>query len=452
MLQSLVIPALGTLQHELHTTQSTATWVLTAYLLSSSIFAPIMGRIGDMIGKERVLVTALVFMATGSLLGALAPSIGVMIAARVIQGISGGVLPLGFGIIRDEFPKTNVAGAVGALNALGTGAAGLGLVLAGPIQDLLGYRWLFWLPMILAIIAAGLVMLFVPESPVRSPGRISVLPAIFLGGWLLAFLVALSEAPKLGWSSGKILGLVATAVVLAVGWVASEKRAATPLIDMNMMRRRAVWTNNLVALLAGVAMFGMAFLPQFVQTPKHAGYGFGASVSASGLMLVPWNVASFAVGMSSGRLARKVSGKLRVIVGCVIGSAAMAFLAFEHEHQWQIYATTAVMGAGLGMINAAVAALIVAGVPPAQTGAASGMNANIRTIGGSFGTAMMATIVSSRLRSDGLPEEAGYTAGFAMLAAALGLAALAGLLIPVLKRPASTADESIAIGASTPVL
>src|SRR5215813_5788348 len=132
LLQSLVIPVLTTVQHELHTTQSAVTWVLTAYLLSASIMTPILGRVGDMMGKKRVFVATLLALAVGSLLAALATSIGVMILARVIQGVGGGMLPVAFGIIRDEFPVPRIAGAVGLIASLTAVGAGLGIVLAGP--------------------------------------------------------------------------------------------------------------------------------------------------------------------------------------------------------------------------------------------------------------------------------------------------------------------------------
>ena len=301
LLQSLVIPVLTTVQHELHTTQSAVTWVLTAYLLSASIMTPILGRIGDMTGKKRVFVATLVALAVGSLLAAVAPSIGVLIVARVIQGFAGGMLPVAFGIIRDEFPAEKVAGAVGVIAALTAVGAGLGIVLAGPIVEALDYHWLFWLPLILTVAAAVSAILFVPESPERTPGRISWLPALLLSGWLVALLVALSEAPSWGWGSASVLGLLAVAVVLAGAWALAELRATTPLIDMKMMRRTAVWTNNLVALLLGVGMYAtFAFLPEFVQTPTAAGYGFGASITRSGLMLLPSAVTMFIVGLFAG--------------------------------------------------------------------------------------------------------------------------------------------------------
>jgi EmrB/QacA subfamily drug resistance transporter len=435
LLQSLVIPVLTTVQHQLHTTQDTATWVLTAYLLSASVMTPILGRVGDMIGKERVFVATLIALAVGSLLAALAPSIGIMIVARVIQGLAGGMIPVAFGIIRDEFPADKVAGAVGALASLTAVGAGLGIVLAGPIVNALNYHWLFWLPMILTIIAAVSAVFFVPESPVRTPGRISWVPAVLLSGWLVALLVALSEAPVWGWGSGRILGLLAAAVVLAAAWGIAELRAATPLIDMKMMRRPAVWTNNMVSLLLGVGMYAtFAFLPEFVQTPSSAGYGFGASITKSGLMLLPSAVTMFVTGMFTGRLTARLGGKVLVVAGCLIGAGAMSILAFAHHQQWEIYTSSALMGVGFGLAFSAMSALIVMAVPASQTGVASGMNANIRTIGGSIGSAAMASIVTSRLAPSGLPLDSGYTTGFAVMTGALVLAAGAGLLIPAVRR------------------
>jgi EmrB/QacA subfamily drug resistance transporter len=443
LLQSLVIPVLTTVQHQLHTTQDTVTWVLTAYLLSASVMTPILGRVGDMIGKERVFVATLVALAVGSLLAAVAPSIGVMIVARVIQGVAGGMIPVAFGIIRDEFPADKVPGAIGTLASLTAVGGGLGIVLAGPIVDALDYHWLFWLPMILTVAAAVAAVLFVPESPIRTAGRISWLPAVLLSTWLVALLVALSEAPEWGWGSGRVLGLLAGAVVLAGGWVTAELRAARPLIDMKMMRRTAVWTNNMVSLLLGVGMYAtFAFLPEFVQTPSAAGYGFSASITRAGLMLLPSAVTMFITGMFAGRLAVRLGGKTLVTGGCLIGAAAMAVLAFAHQQQWEIYFAAALMGVGFGLAFSAMSALIVMAVPASQTGVASGMNANIRTIGGSIGSAAMASIVTSRLASSGLPLESGYTTGFAVMTGALVLAAVAGLLIPAARRLRRQADAA----------
>jgi MFS family permease len=269
---------------------------------------------------------------------------------------------------------------------------------------------------------------------------------VLLSAWLVALLVALSEAPVWGWGSARVLGLLAVAVVACAAWIAAELRAVTPLIDMAMMRLPAVWTNNLVALLIGVGMYAtFAFLPEMVQTPRSAGYGFGASITQSGLMLLPWSVLMFGTGQFTGRLLSRFGGKALVVSGCLIGAASLAMLAFAHSAVWEIYLADSLMGIGFGLAFPAMAALIVDAVPASQTGVASGMNANVRTIGGSIGSALMASIVTARLLPSGLPREAGYTGGFAAMTAALLLAAAAGLLIPAGRRVLAAAGPAGAV-------
>jgi len=447
LLQSLVTPVLPTLEAALGTNQSDVTWVLTAYLLSASISTPILGRLGDMTGKKRMFVLALAMLALGCLLAALATDLTMMIIARVIQGIGGGVLPLAFGIIRDEFPREKVAGAVGSISALIAVGAGVGLVVAGPIVNALGYHWLFWLPLIVLVGAALAAQFVVPESPVRTSGSINWPAALLLSSWLVALLLAVSQAPTWGWGSVAVLGLLALAVVLAVLWVVVESRSAQPLIDMRMMRVRAVWATNLVALLFGVAMYAaFAFLPQFLQTPSAAGYGFGSSITESGLLLLPQTFASFFLGLVSGRLAQRIGSKLVLVIGTVV--SALGYLAFvvAHGSQAEVLVSSIVMGAGFGLAFAAMSNLIVAAVPPQQTGVASGMNANIRTIGGSIGAAVMASVVTANAGPGGLPTETGYSNGFLMLTGALVLAVLAALLIPSVPRdPRTHAEPDVAL-------
>ncbi|SQD97300.1 Major facilitator superfamily MFS_1 [Parafrankia sp. Ea1.12] len=443
LLQSLVTPVLPTIMESLHTNQTTVTWVLTAYLLSASIFTPIMGRIGDAVGKKKMLLVALGALAAGSALAAIATGITLMIIARVIQGVGGGILPLAFGIIRDEFPLPKVSSAIGVLAALTAVGAGLGLVLAGPIVDLLDYHWLFWVPLIMVLLATAAAVVFIPESAIRTPSRISITSALLLSAWLVCLLLGLSEGPDWGWTSGKVLGLLAGAVVIGGAWVVVEARSTAPLIDMTMMRLPAVWTTNLVALLIGVGMYAlMAFLPQFVQTPASAGYGFGATITESGLILLPLSITMFAVGIASGPLAARYGSKAVVVTGSAVTIISFALIAFAHHDKWEVYIATAVMGIGLGLAFSAMASLIVEAVPAHQTGVASGMNANIRTIGGSIGAALMATIVTSGAGSDGMPKESGYTNGFAMLAGATVLALIAALAIPAARRghPATAQD------------
>ena len=441
LLQSLVVPVLSTFQTELHTSQGTVTWLLTVFLLSASIFTPILGRVGDMVGKERMLVVTLLALATGTIIAGLAQSIGVLIVARAIQGVGGAVLPLSFGIIRDEFPATKVATGVGIVAAMAAVGGGAGIVLAGPIVSHLNFHWLFWFPLIISLIAAVCAHFFVPESPVRTPGRISWWGAVLLSGWLVALLLGVSEAPTWGWGSPKVLGLIGLAVVVGVAWVIVEYHSAEPLVDMRMMRVPAVWTNNLVALLLGVGMYSaIGFIPEFLQTPTSTGYGFGASIIQSGLYLLPLTVAMFVVGMLSGRIAAAIGSKAAVIIGSVFSLFGYLILAFAHSHSWEIYASSALLGVGIGLAFAAMSNLIVQAVPPAQTGVASGMNANIRTIGGAIGAGIMSSIVTSTLVGR-YPAESGYRDGFAFLAAVTAVAIVAGIMIPNSPRVPAGEDQ-----------
>ena len=438
MPQGLVPPVLPTIQHDLHTTQPAVSWVLIAWLLSASVATPILGRVSDMTGKKRTLIAVLGAIIAGSLLSAMAPNITILIIARAIQGFGGAVFPIAFGIIRDEFPQRRVPSALGLMSSVIAVGGALGIVLAGPIVDGPGWRWLFWIPMILVALAAVACHRLVPESPARSGGRISWINAGLLVTWLLALLLAVSQGQHWGWGSATTTTLFALAVTTGTGWVIGETRSANPVIDMTMMRLPAVWTTNLIALLFGAAMFAtLTFLPQLIQTPAGAGYGFGASVTRAGLLILPMLVTMAASGMMSGPIHPLVGFKPQVALGSALLAAASAGFALWSHAEWQIGLVGAVFGLGLGFAYAATTSLIVGSVIPAQTGAAAGMNTNIRNIGGAIGTAVLTAIVTSHLQTGGLPAADSYRDGFLVLAAMAGSGVLISLLVPTRNTPAT---------------
>ncbi|WP_327122110.1 MFS transporter [Streptomyces sp. NBC_01341] len=431
MLQSLIAPALPTVQHALHTSQSTVTWVMTAYLLSASVLTPILGRVGDLLGKKRTMIAVLLAVLAGCLLAALAPNIGVLIIARIIQGAGGALFPLSFGIIRDQFAPDKVSSSISNLSAVIAAGGGLGIVAAGPIVSALDYHWLFWIPVIIVALTALIALRYVPESPKRAAGSVNWIGAVMLSGWLVALLLPLTQGTRWGWGSTQVSGLFATAIVLCALWLFAESRSKSPLIDLRIMRLPAVWTTNAAGLLFGAGMFAIwSFLPGFVQTPKSAGYGFGASVTGSGLLMVPMLIAMFVSGILSGRLEPIVGSKRLLVAGSVFAAVACGILSLWREQQWQVALVAGLFGFGIGLAFASMANLIVHSVPAEQTGAATGMNANLRTIGGSIGTALTSLLVTSRLQPSGLPYNAGYTHGFTLLAGLLVAAALVATLVP----------------------
>jgi MFS family permease len=384
-----------------------------------------------MYGKERLLLVAYALLTVGTLMAAVVNSLGLLIVARVIQGVGGGVFPLAFGIIRDEFPREKIAGAIGLLSAIFGIGGGLGVVAGGLIVEHLSWHWLFWIPLIALLGAVVLTWRFVPESPIRVPGRINWLGGALMAVGLSAVLLAVSEATVWGWGSGKTIGLLIGGLVVCAVWVFAEVRAAEPLVDMKMMRLRGVWTTNLAGFLLGGGMFAsFVLVPQFVETPKTTGYGFGSSVFVGGLYLLPSTMTMLVAGALTGRIAARFGSKVALVAGAAVGTASFAVLTAAHSEPWHIYLSTALLGAGIGLAFAAMANLIVLAVPPEQTGVATGMNTVMRSIGGAVGSQIAATMIADHLLASGLPAEHGYVLAFAISLGFLSVCVLASLLVP----------------------
>ena len=431
MLQSLVVPALPTLQHDLDTTPTGVTWVFTAYLISASVATPIAGRLGDMFGKKRTLLVVMSGLAGGSLIAALATTLPVLIAARAIQGIGGAMFPLAFGIIRDEFPRERVAGGIALISGLLGIGGGLGIVLAGPIIDNLGYNWLFWIPAVVIGATVVATKFLIPESPIRAPGSVDWLGASLLSCWLVCLLLGISEAPQWGWASARTIGLLGIAAVTGAVWVVIEARTTNALVDMQMMQLRPVWSTNLAGFLIGFGLFSaFVLIPQFVQTPPSSGYGFGSSVTQSGLFLVPSTLMMLIAAPFSGRLSRMYGSKVPLVLGAVLTMLAFVFLAIAHSSHWQFYAASVLLGIGVGFAFASLANLIVEAVRPDQTGVATGMNAVMRTICGAIGGQVAASLLAASLLADGYPSEHGYTVTFIVMAGVLAASVAASLAVP----------------------
>ncbi|MFI6069921.1 MFS transporter [Micromonospora sp. NPDC051227] len=432
LFQSLLNPVLPALQEDLQTTPTLVTWTMTAFLLSASVATPVLGRLGDRYGKDRLLVASLLTLAAGSVISAVAPGIGLMIAGRVVQGVGGGILPLAFGIIRDEIPAAKVPSAIGMASALTAVGGGAGIVLGGPLAELLGIRSLFWIPAALALATAAAAFAAVPPSPSRNPSPISWSATALLAVWLVALLVPLTQATGWGWTSAAVLVPLTAAVLLAYIWVGVESRSHRPLVDMKMMRITAVWTTNVVSLLFGVGLFTvMTFLPVYLQTPPGSGYGFGSTATQAGLLLLPLTVTMFFAGLVAARLDRRFGARAVLIAASGLNVAAITMLVFGHGSKGLVLISLALLGVAVGTGFSTVSNVIVAAVRPDQTGVANGIVANVRTVGGSLGVAVMTAILGAHSSADGPPAEAGYTYGFAVLAF-VGVAAVAvATLIPV---------------------
>jgi EmrB/QacA subfamily drug resistance transporter len=383
-----------------------------------------------MYGKERLLLWTLLVLAVGTLLAAVANTLEVLIVARVIQGVAGGIFPLAFSIVRDEFPANQVAGSIGLISSILGIGGGVGLVLGALIVEHLSWHWLFWIPLFVTVLAALSTWRFIPESPVRSPGHVNWLAAALMTIGISCVLIAISETTVWGWGGTKTIVLLAVGVAFCAAWIAVEVHSREPLVDMTLMRVRGVWTTNLAAFLLGAGMYASFLIfPQFAQLPKSTGFGFGASVVVSSLYLLPAALGMGVLGTMAGRIAHRFGSKPALLVGTSITAVSFGWLAVAHRHPYDMLISAALLGIGIGLAFAALGNLIVQAVPPSQTGVATGMNTVMRTLGGALGGQLAATFISNNT-AHGFPTVTGFDDSFVMAAVFLVVCVLAGLLIP----------------------
>jgi EmrB/QacA subfamily drug resistance transporter len=442
VLASAVIPALPDIERILGTTETGAAWLLTGFLLSASVATSIIGRLGDIYGKERLLFWTLVILAAGTLLAALAQSLPVLILARVIQGAGGGIFPLAFSIARDEFPRDKVAGSIGIMSSILGVGGGLGLIIGALVIEHLGWHWLFWLPLAVTVVAAICTRRYIPESPVRAPGKVNWLAAALMTIGICAILIAIAQTTTWGWLSARTIILFLIGAVFCVLWVLVELRSRQPLIDMAMMRIRGVWTTNLAAFLLGAGMYSSFIIfPQFAQLPTSTGFGFGSSVVVAALYLTPCAIAMAVLGTVAGPVAGRYGSKLALIVGSAIAAISFAYAAVAHSHPYELLITTTLLGVGIGLAFAALGNLIVQAVPPTQTGVASGMNTVMRTLGGALGGQISATLITDNM-AHGFPTVTGFTLSYWLATMFLAVCVISAALVPgKLAEPAAAPVE-----------
>ncbi len=443
ILSSAIVPALPAIQHAVGASETGIAWLLTGYLLSASVATSILGRLGDMYGKEKLLLVTLILLAAGTLLAAVASSLQLLIVARVIQGAGGGIFPLAIGIVRDEFPVRKLPGSIGLLSAILGIGGGIGIVLSGVIVEHLDYHWLFWIPLVALAIATLLTWRFVPESPVRVPEPVNWSAAALMSVGITMALIAISETASWGWGSARTLGLLAAGLVICALWVWRELRSRIPLVDMSMMRVRGVWTANLAAFLLGAGMYSsFIVIPQFAQLPKSTGFGFGASVVVSGLYLLPATVGMFLTGIAAGRISARYGSRFSLVAGTAFTAAAFLLLAVAHGQPIDFLISAALLGIGIGLAFAALGNLVIAAVPVHQSGVASGMNTVLRTLGGALGGQLSATFIAGHINHR-LPTVTGFTETFAMATAFLAVGVAASMLVP---RRQATSTGPLAAG------
>jgi EmrB/QacA subfamily drug resistance transporter len=384
------------------------------------VLTPIIGKLGDAYGKERLLVIALGIFGLASLAAAFAWSLPSLIFFRVLQGAGAAVFPLSFGIIRDEFPPDKIGVGIGTVSSVFGAGGGIGLVLSGVVIEHLTWHWLFLIGAVPVLASAVLIALFVPESPIKTPARPDYLGGAALSGALATLLIAISEGGNWGWTSAGVIALLAVAALLFTVWVRIEQKVPEPLVDLATFARREMAATNLTTLLIGFSMFA-----SFILLPNFVTVEFGSSPIEIGLFFVPSSIAMMITGPLAGALTGRIGPVIPLRIGIVLAGSGLALLATVHGSEWNIYAWMTLMGTGIAFSFAALGSLVIQHSRPEETGVASGMNTIMRTVGGAFGAQIAAAVISANTAPGTLiPLDRGFTIAFATGACGAALALL----------------------------
>ncbi|MFI8435912.1 MFS transporter [Streptomyces sp. NPDC079020] len=395
IMQTIVVPLLPHIPELTGATPAAASWLVTVTLLTGAVFTPVLGRVGDMYGKRRVLVASLGVLVLGSVLCAVSSHIGVLITGRALQGAALAVVPLGISILRDELPPDRVLSAVALMSStLGIGAA-VGLPAAALVIENFDWHTMFWVSGVIGVIDIVLVLRLVPESSLRSRGRFDAVGALGLSAALVSLLLAVTQGADWGWTSARTTGLLVTAVVVGLLWGAYELRVRNPMVDLRVSARPAVLLTNIAALLIGFAFYANSLVTaQMVQEPRATGYGLGASLVVSGLCLLPGGLAMVALSPVSARISAAYGPKVSLLVAAAVMALGYGVRYFTSHSLWLIVAGATVVSSGTAIAYSALPALVMRGVPVSETGAANGLNTLMRSIGQAFCSATVAAVLA----------------------------------------------------------
>jgi MFS family permease len=432
LMQTLVVPLLPQFPRLLDASPATVAWLVTATLVAGAVCAPVLGRLGDMYGKRRMLLVALALVTLGSALGAASPDVGTLIVARVLQGASLGVVPLGISIMRDLLPPGRVGSGIALMSSsLGIGGA-IGLPLTGLVAEHASWRWLFVGAAALGAFQFLVVSRIVSESPERSGGRFDLPGALGLTAALVSLLLAISKGTEWGWGGPRVIGLLVIALALFLAWGRLELRAGSPLVDLRVSSRPAVLWTNLASILIGFAMFaGFLVNTQVLQAPAESGYGFGLSLVVAGVVLLPIGVAMMIFSPVSARLSARFGARTTLVLGTTVLTVGNVGLASLPSSLSLVMAASTVTAIGAALSYSALPLLIMAAVPSTETAAANSLNTLMRMLGTSSCSAVAAAVatgLTAVVAGQVIPAAAAYTTVFlAAAGAALAATAIAAL-------------------------
>ncbi|MGY1740840.1 MULTISPECIES: MFS transporter [unclassified Blastococcus] len=436
LLQSLVVPLLGTISAELRVSPAAAGWVLTANLLAAAVSTPVLGRLGDTRGERPVFLGILAVVAVGTVLTLVATSLPLLLAGRVLQGTSYGLFPLAISVLRRELPARRLTVAMSVVSSTLAVGGVVGLVATGLLSRGSGsYRDAFWIGLAVAVVTLVLAAVVLPRRPPTATGSVDWWGAATLGAGLVLLLLPVSQGNAWGWTAPATVACAAAAVVVLAGWVGLQRRLREPLVRPAMLADPRTLAPNVAGLMTGLGLF-VSFIAvmQYVQTPPEvAGYGFGASVlEAAVVYLLPGGVAGIVLAPLAGRVVARVGALPTLLAGGVAGLAGFALLALLRGTPAWVVVGGLLAQVWVTVAYAALPTLVVQAVRPAETGVANAVNSITRSVGQAAGSALtVALLAAGTDPATGLPRASAFTLVCLIgVAAALvvALVSLAGVL------------------------
>lgn len=403
-------------------------WLVTGYFLVAGASAALCGRLGDIIGRSKMLAAVLLVAGAGSVVSAMASDLVWIIVGRSIQGVAGAVLPLCYGLVREHLPSEKLSFGLAAITAIASlGAAG-GFLIGGVISDQWHWQDIFSASALLALGALLLCLLALPRSLAADP----VGPgADLIGGVLFApavglVLFAISQSSTAGLTMRPVLTLAAGLALLSA-WIWHELRQPDPLIDIRLLARKPVALANISALLVSMGAFQvMQIFPILIQQPVWTGIGFGLTATVTGLLKLPSNVASALGAVWAGKLAGSNGGKGAILVGTLLCLVAWTGLYFGHGELWLVVLLVCLSSAGVVISLTGTVAVVVQHVPVERTSEATGVTMVLRMTFQGIGAQIVAALfVAGRTAAPGSGET--HLAPEAVLAS-IGYVALVNLV------------------------
>jgi EmrB/QacA subfamily drug resistance transporter len=394
--QTILGTALPTIVGELHGA-NLMLWVVTAYILASTVMMPIYGKLGDLIGRKYLLVAAVAVFLAGSVVGALAPDMGWLIAARVLQGIGGGgLMILSQAIIADVVPARERGKYMGAMGGVFAFSSVVGPLIGGWLTEGPGWRWTFWFNLPVGVAALLGALLFLKPRPARIRPKLDLWGMVLLASATTCLVLASSwGGSSFGWNHPVILALLAGTVLAGAAFVWVERRTAEPIIPLQLLRDRNFNLATFAGLLVSVAMFGaLGYLPTYLQMAH------GATATSAGLLMIPMMSAMLLSSLVSGMLVSRTGRyKWMPVAGSAVTVAALALLGSVRPDTplWRLCLDLALLGLGLGL-NIQILVLIVQNsFPLRQVGTATAAHNFFRQIGATLGSALVGSLFAHRL-------------------------------------------------------